>query len=227
MKIEIKLGFLTKGKASFMMKQMKCEILVVGPLETNCYFVYSEETRECVIFDPGAEPGKIIQAIAFNNLNPVALVNTHGHIDHIGANREIKERFNIPLSIHRADSPMLRGAHQLEMALLLGASESPEPDAYLQEGDEVDFGEDHLKVIHTPGHSPGSLSFLGDGFLLSGDTLFWGGVGRTDLPGGSWGELEASIRSKIFTLPDETIVFPGHGPRTFVRQEKDSNPYLR
>jgi hydroxyacylglutathione hydrolase len=210
-----------------MMKTMKCENLIVGPLETNCCFVYCERTQECVIFDPGAEPGKIIQAIAAKSLKPVAVVNTHGHIDHIGANREIKERFDIPLSIHQADAPMLRGSHQLELALLLGASESPEPDAFLKEGDNVNFGEDRLKVIHTPGHSPGSLSFLGDGFLLSGDTLFWGGVGRTDLPGGSWEELEASIRIKIFTLPDETIIFPGHGPLTTVKQEKDSNPYLR
>ena len=206
---------------------MKCEVLIVGPLETNCCIVSCEKTLECAIFDPGAEPGKIIQAIAVKSLKPVVLVNTHGHIDHIGANWDIKERFGIPLYIHQADAPMLQGSHQLELASLLGATKSPEPDAFLKEGDRVNFGEGYLEVFHTPGHSPGSLSFWGDGFLLSGDTLFWGGVGRTDLPGGSWEELEASIRTKIFTLPDETIIFPGHGPRTTVKQEKDSNPYLR
>jgi len=159
---------------------MKFELVIVGSLETNCYLVYCPQTLECAVVDPGAEPHKIIHLIIHNKLKPVIILNTHGHVDHIGANQNIKEKYNIPLAIH----------------------------------------------IHTPGHSPGSVSFLGDGFILSGDTLFCGGVGRTDLPGGSWQELEQSIKNKILVLPEETIVLPGHGPSTSVRQEKKSNPFI-
>jgi glyoxylase-like metal-dependent hydrolase (beta-lactamase superfamily II) len=109
----------------------------------------------------------------------------------------------------------------------LGAKASPEPDAYLEDGQEISVGEETLRVLTTPGHSPGSVSFQGGDFLLSGDTLFWGGVGRTDLPGGDWTELIASIRKRILTLPGQTCVYPGHGPDSTVDQERDSNPFLR
>jgi len=153
-------------------------------------------------------------------------LNTHGHIDHIGANRDIKEKFDIPLYIHSADSAMLNNVLQSEMGLFLGAKDSPAPDHFFKEGEKIKIGKYSLKVIHTPGHSPGSVSFLGNGFLLSGDTLFFGGVGRTDLPGGSWQEMVNSIKNKILTLPDEMIVLPGHGPHTTVGQERSSNPFI-
>lgn len=205
---------------------MKFEGIIVGSLETNCYLVYCEETLECAVIDPGAEAERIFPAISRKQLKPVVILNTHGHVDHIGANRDIKEKYDIPLCIHALDSPMLGKAQQSELSFFLGAKESPPADSFLQNGDTVKIGKTSLRVIHTPGHSPGSVSFLGKGFLLSGDTLFWGGVGRTDLPGGSWTDLENSIKTKILTLPEETIVLPGHGPSTSVAEEKGSNPFI-
>ena len=198
------------------MGQMKYEMIIVGPLETNCYLVYCEETLECAIVDPGADPEKIILQVSSRKLEPVILINTHGHVDHVGANKDIKEKYDIPLCIHSSDSKMLGNILATTMGLFLGAKKSPEPDKFIDEGDTIPIGNSHLKVIHTPGHSPGSVSLSGDGFLLSGDLLFCGGVGRTDLHGGSWRVLEDSIRNRIFTFPDDTIVLPGHGPATTV-----------
>lgn len=206
---------------------MHYEIVIVGALETNCYLAYCEETLECAVIDPGAEPNKIFRLITEKNLKPVLIINTHGHIDHIGANQDIKDRFNIPLSIFPTDSPMLENVHNSEMSFFLDARDSPPADMFLKDQEKIRIGKGHLKVIHTPGHSPGSVSLLGNGFLFSGDTLFSGGVGRTDLPGGSWKDLESSIKDKILVLPPETIVLPGHGPSTTVEQEKESNPFIQ
>jgi glyoxylase-like metal-dependent hydrolase (beta-lactamase superfamily II) len=191
---------------------MKYELVVVGALETNCYLVYDEETRECAVIDPGADPEKIISTIADLELKPIIVINTHGHVDHIGANSDIVQKYAIPLAMHAADTGMLQVSDYIELSLLLGARNSPAPDRLLAEGDELAVGRTSLRVIHTPGHTPGSIGFVHGGFLFSGDTLFCGGVGRTDLPGGSWKDLERSIRERILTLPEETIVLPGHGP---------------
>jgi glyoxylase-like metal-dependent hydrolase (beta-lactamase superfamily II) len=205
-------------------REMKYKMIIVGGLETNCYLVYCETTKECVVVDPGAEADKIFPVIAEEELRPIALINTHGHIDHIGANREVKDKFRIPLWIHAGDKEMLAKTQSLELFLFLGAQDSPPPDRFLSDGDEVRVGRGLLRVLHTPGHSPGSISLLGEGFLLSGDTLFFEGVGRTDLPEGSQKQLEASICEKIMTLPDETAVLPGHGPLTSVGFERQNNP---
>jgi hydroxyacylglutathione hydrolase len=138
----------------------------------------------------------------------------------------MKKKYGAPLAIHSADQVLLAAAAPLELALLLGAKPSPIPDRFLEEGDELVVGRNVLKVVHLPGHTPGSVGFLADSVLFSGDTLFFGGVGRTDLPGGSWKDLEASIRRKIMTLPDPTVILPGHGPWTTVGQEKETNPFL-
>jgi len=206
---------------------MDYKIIVVGPLETNCYLVYCENTKECAVIDPGANPRKIFREIAESELRPVVMINTHGHIDHVGANMDVKEKYDIPLLIHPGDRPMLDHVLQSELALFLEARESPAPDGDLEDGQTIQIGTKSLHVIHTPGHSPGSISLLGDGFVLSGDSLFYGGVGRTDLPGGSWDDLVTSIKTKILTLPEETVVLPGHGPHTSVGQEKDINPFIR
>jgi glyoxylase-like metal-dependent hydrolase (beta-lactamase superfamily II) len=205
---------------------MKYELVVVGALETNCYLVYCEETRACAVIDPGADAEKIIAAIADLELKPAVVLNTHGHVDHVGANSDIVRKYGAPLAIHRADTGMLKVSDYIELSLLLGAKDSPAPDRLLADGDEVEFGLASLRVIHTPGHTPGSVGFVHGGLLFSGDTLFCGGVGRTDLPGGSWKEIERSIRERILNLPGETVVLPGHGPRTTVEQERLSNPFL-
>ena len=205
---------------------MKYEIVVVGALETNCYLVYCEETRACAVVDPGADPERIVAAIAGLELKPVVVLNTHGHVDHIGGNGDIVQKYGVPLAMHAADTGMLRVSDNIELSLLLGARDSPPPDRLLADGDEVAVGNTSLRVVHTPGHTPGSVGFIHGGVLFSGDTLFCGGVGRTDLPGGSWKDLERSIRERILTLPGETVVLPGHGPRTTVEQERLSNPFL-
>ncbi len=205
---------------------MKYEIVVVGALETNCYLVYDEETRDCAVIDPGADPEKIVAAIAGLELKPVIVLNTHGHVDHIGSNADIVEKYGVPLAMHDADADLLRVSDFIELSLLLGARNSPPPDRLLAEGDEIAVGRTSLRVIHIPGHTPGSIGFVHGGVLFSGDTLFSGGVGRTDLPGGSWKDLERSIRERILTLPEETVVLPGHGPWTTVEQERASNPVL-
>ncbi|MDH4197101.1 MAG: MBL fold metallo-hydrolase [Candidatus Aminicenantes bacterium] len=205
---------------------MRHEVVIVGALETNCYLAYCQETRECAVIDPGSEPEKIFAAIAALEVLPVVILNTHGHIDHVGANSDLKAKYKVPLAVHAADLPFLQAAPQMELSLLLGAKASPAPDRLLADGDEVRVGRSLLKVVHTPGHTPGSIGFLADGGYFSGDTLFLGGVGRTDLPGGSWKDLEASIRERILTLPDETIVLPGHGPWTTVGEEKGTNPFF-
>jgi len=203
---------------------MKYKNVVVGALETNCWLVYCETTRECAVVDPGADHEQIFLAIAEDELKPVVLVNTHGHVDHTGANRDVKEHFGTPIAIHAADNPMLGKIQQLELSLFLGAKDSPVADRLLKDGDTIKIGAGALRVLHTPGHSPGSISLLGDGFVLSGDTLFNEGVGRTDLPGGSRPQIVKSIRLKLMTLPDETIVFPGHGPHTTIGHERENNP---
>jgi len=206
---------------------MRYREIVVGALETNCYLVYCEETLECAVVDPGAQPERILPEIFEAGLKPVILINTHGHIDHIGANRDVRDRFGIPISIHAADSQMLgKTQQQLELSLFLGAKDSPPADRYLDDGDEVKIGKASLRVIHTPGHTAGSVSLLGEGFLLSGDTLFMEGVGRTDLPGGSQKQLERSLRERIMILPDETVVLPGHGPLTTVGWERMNNSLI-
>jgi glyoxylase-like metal-dependent hydrolase (beta-lactamase superfamily II) len=205
---------------------MKYKEIVVGGLETNCYLVYCEETLQCAVVDPGAEPERIFLEIAEAELKPVVIINTHGHVDHIGANRDMKDHFGVPLYIHAADSPMLGKIQQLELSLFLGAKDSPPADHLMSDGEEIKIGNSVLRVLHTPGHSPGSVSLLGDGFLLSGDTLFFEGVGRTDLPGGSQKQLEQSLREKVMTLPDETVILPGHGPLTSVGQERVNNPFI-
>jgi glyoxylase-like metal-dependent hydrolase (beta-lactamase superfamily II) len=205
---------------------MKYKEIVVGALETNCYLVYCEETLQCAVVDPGAEPERIFLEIAEAELKPVVIINTHGHVDHIGANRDMKDHFGVPLYIHAADSPMLGKIQQLELSLFLGAKDSPPADHLMSDGEEIKIGKSILRVLHTPGHSPGSVSLLGDGFLLSGDTLFFEGVGRTDLPGGSQKQLEQSLREKVMTLPDETVILPGHGPLTSVGQERVNNLFI-
>ena len=206
---------------------MNIESVIVGPLETNCYLVSCPRTLACAVVDPGAEPDRIIAAVHRLGLKPALILNTHGHFDHVGANRDIKDAFDIPLAIHALDNPMLELAGRLEMSFVLEAKDSPPADFFLQDKARIPVGESQLEVLHTPGHSPGSVCLLGDGFLLSGDTLFYEGVGRTDLPGGSDRDLKSSLRSKILVLPPETRVLPGHGPRTTVGQEIVSNPFLK
>ena len=205
--------------------------LVVGPLQANCYVAACPRTREAAIVDPGGDADRIAARVLEEGLRPRCIVNTHAHPDHAGANAALKARFGVPVLMHRAEAAMLRHAEPLLQRLGLPFEPPPPPDALLEDGDAIAPGEIVFRVVHTPGHSPGGICLLHDlsspPILLSGDTLFAGSVGRTDLPGGSQEALEASIRYRILPLPDETLLLPGHGPETTLGRERNSNPYLR
>ena len=209
------------------METMKYITIPVSPLETNCYLVFDEGSKDCLIIDPGAEPEKITKAIAKESLKPLAVINTHGHFDHAGANKEIKEKYDIPLLLHSEDVLMLKMVKHAASLYCLDAEDSPPPDRLIQDGEDIEYNNLVFRVIHTPGHSPGGICLLQNNLLFSGDTLFHRGVGRTDIPGGSWNILLNSIRTKILTLPEETLVLPGHGPPTQVGQEKRLNPFIQ
>ncbi len=205
---------------------MIIERLVVGMLQSNCYVVGSEDTKVGIIIDPGGDAPVILDRVEQLGLSIKYIVNTHGHIDHIAANRQLKEATQALIAIHRDDAQWLM-SDQGDFARMLGVlSPGPPADVLLDEGDEIDFGNDSLQVIHTPGHSLGGISLVGAGMIFCGDTLFAMGVGRVDLPGGSWETLMQSIKTRLFTMPDETTVYTGHGPPTTIGREKKFNPWF-
>jgi glyoxylase-like metal-dependent hydrolase (beta-lactamase superfamily II) len=205
---------------------MIIKTLAVGPIMANCFIVGCPETREAVVIDPGDEADRILFELAESRLKVVHIVNTHGHFDHVGANRRMKRATAAPLSIHALDAPMLQHLARSAAAWGMSAEDSPAPDNLVAEGDRLAFGHRAMTVLHTPGHTPGGISLLVDGHLFVGDTLFAGSVGRTDFPGGDFDTLRASIQKKLFTLPDDVRVHTGHGPDTFIGEEKRSNPFV-
>ncbi|WDP85720.1 MAG: MBL fold metallo-hydrolase [Desulfobacter sp.] len=201
--------------------------LEVGPIMANCFILGCESTKEAVIIDPGDDADQILMALAKAELKVKYLINTHGHFDHVGANKRMKEVTGAQIAIHPLDEPMLTDLTRSAAMFGLSAENSPPADILLQEGDEICFGEITLKVIHTPGHSPGGVCIFTPGHLFAGDTLFMGSIGRTDLPGGDYDTLISSIKTKLFDLADETLVYTGHGPETSIGNEKRVNPFLR
>jgi glyoxylase-like metal-dependent hydrolase (beta-lactamase superfamily II) len=197
----------------------------VGPLGANCYIIGCEETRHAAVIDPGGDADKILLALANDQLTLKAIINTHGHFDHVSANKALKEASGAELMIHPEDAAMLthlaRGAAQWGMR----SEDSPEPDRLLADGDSVSVGRITFKVLHTPGHTPGGISLATDKVVFVGDTLFSGSIGRTDFPGGDFDTLIRSIHTKLFTLPDETTVYTGHMEPTSIGKEKRTNPF--
>lgn len=211
---------------------MRVHTLTVGSLQTNCYVIEVHEEGVGAIVDPGAEPGRILQAV--NGLKIEYVINTHAHFDHTMANAAVIEA----LQAQQAQRPELVAHLQAAPRLSAGGGAalfgfptvpSPDPDRFVDDGDTLLLGTATLQVLHTPGHSPGSISLYSaeDGFVFVGDVLFWRGVGRPDLPGGSWPTLLESIQERLFRLPDATRVYPGHGPSTTIGEERNENPYLR
>lgn len=201
--------------------------LPVGPLQSNCYIVYSQDAMEAIVVDPGEDAAKIIEVIADYKIKPTLIINTHGHGDHIGANGVIKNEYKIPLAIHPGDAPMLTDPFENLSAYMGMNITSPPADILLQDGDIRRCADNEIQVLHTPGHSPGGISLYADGFVITGDALFRLSVGRTDLPGTSHERLVQGIREKLFTLPDDTVVYPGHGPSTTIEFERRNNPFLQ
>jgi len=193
------------------------------------YIVACKITKEALVIDPAADGDRLVKEAKDKGYNIKYIVNTHSHIDHIMGNRRMKELTDAEIIIHEKEAYSL--IHQSSyMINMFGAEPSPPADITVREGDYITIGETSLKVIHTPGHSPGSISLYHKGMVFTGDTLFVGAVGRTDLDGGSWEVLVSSIRNKLFTLPDETIVAPGHNygdaPKSTIGMEKVYNPYV-
>lgn len=209
---------------------MKIDRFIVGEYETNCYILRRSETSEhCLIVDTGLDAEPLVNFLKENRLIPTAIILTHGHIDHIAGVVELRKHYtDTKLYIHQLDADMLTNSRK-NLSLFSGNNFNTEPaDCILNEGDIIDSAEIKLKVLHTPGHSPGGICLYceSEDIVFAGDTIFANSVGRTDFPGSSFSDLKKSIKNKLFTLPDETIVYTGHGPKTSIGYEKQHNPFV-
>ncbi|MBI5234829.1 MAG: MBL fold metallo-hydrolase [Deltaproteobacteria bacterium] len=202
--------------------------LTVGALEVNCYVLSDDSSKEAVIIDPGGDAQAIISVVKKNGFKVRWIVNTHGHFDHVGADEELRRVFNCPVAMHGVDVDMLLEAH--EHGVIFGVKTEPQkrPDVILEDGSLINAGGITLRVIHTPGHTRGGVCLYDEagGRLFTGDTLFAGSVGRTDLDGGSFAVIMDSIRNKILPLGHAVKVYPGHGDATTIGKEEKTNPYI-
>ena len=209
---------------------MIVQMFIVGKIFTNCYIANCEQTKQAIVIDPGFDDGfeaeQIFDYIDENRLSIKYIINTHGHPDHTCGNGIVKEKLNVPILIHELDAHML-GKSGIEIAGMFGfENSSPPADVLLHDEDLVKFGNTTLKVIHVPGHSPGSISLLGEKEVFTGDTLFSGSIGRTDFPESSEHAMSLSLK-KLANLPERLIVYSGHGPTTTIGEEKHNNPFLQ
>lgn len=208
---------------------MIVERLVVGVLQTNCYVLGCETSREAVVIDPGGDVPSILGILGRHVFRLKQIVATHGHFDHILGVKDLQKATDAPFLLHKNDLPIVKEMEN-HVAFFLGlrTGSPPDVDGFLQEGKKIVFGQESLEIFHTPGHSPGGISLYdGKGKVCVGDTLFAGSIGRTDIPGGSFVLLEHSIKTKLFALPDNILVYPGHGPDTTVGWEKRTNPFFQ
>lgn len=208
---------------------MLLKTVVVTEFMTNCFILGDEHTKKAFVIDPGGEADKILRQIESLGMEIVAIVNTHAHVDHIGAIREVRDATGARIMMHRSELPLLQSASRMGRLFGIHVEQPPDPDRFLEEGDEVSVGNGlSLKVIETPGHSPGGITLVSsEGKLcFAGDTLFAGSIGRTDLPGGDYHTLIASIKSRLLPLGDDIKVLPGHGPATTLGAERRYNPFL-
>ena len=200
--------------------------IVTGPFRENTYIVSDQVSSQCVLIDPGDEDQKIIHILEENNLQPIAILNTHAHLDHIGAVTEIKERYTVPFYLHIAEKPVLE-SYQISTKMFgLQEKDTPSVDKWIKSGGPLKIGPFLFSIIETPGHTPGGCSYVIEDCVFVGDTLFQGSIGRTDLPGGDWPTLENSLVKLMTSLNLDITVYSGHGPVTSLRIEKEQNPFI-
>ncbi len=204
----------------------RVHVLPVGPLQENCSVVEHAGSRRAAVIDPGDEGEAILEFLSERGLTLSAILVTHGHFDHVGAVGLLKTRTGAKIFAHAGDVELMKMASKAGATYGITVASVPPPDGLVGDGDTIPFGDGAFKVLHTPGHSPGSVTYLLDGWAFVGDLVFAGSIGRTDLPGGSMPTLMRSIREKIFTLDDGVELVPGHGPDTTVGHEKRSNPFF-
>jgi len=210
---------------------MKIDSLVLGMYETNCYILRSsEQAVDCLIVDPGLGSEPLVRFLREHELNPVAVVLTHGHVDHIAGIASLRQNYpGIKVCIHKLDAEMLSKPEANLSAMTAGHFVAAPAEVLLEDGGSIDLAGINLRVLHTPGHTPGGICLYAeeDRIVFTDDVLFAQSVGRTDFPGGSMSELVRSIRQRLCALPDETVVYPGHGPASTIGIERASNPFLR
>jgi glyoxylase-like metal-dependent hydrolase (beta-lactamase superfamily II) len=211
---------------------LSVHILTFNPFEENTYLI-AAPTGQCIIIDPGCyddlEREELKDTVVSLGLKPARLLNTHCHIDHILGNAFVASAYSLGLEIHEGELPLLEAGSMVANMYGIPYADSPMPANFLRENDEIELDGGRLRALFTPGHSPASICFYNqsDGWLIGGDVLFYESIGRTDLPGGDYDTLIRSIQSKLFILPDDTVVYPGHGPKTTIGHEKAFNPFLR
>ncbi|MFZ7112393.1 MAG: MBL fold metallo-hydrolase [Desulfatiglandales bacterium] len=210
---------------------MEMEQLRVGFMAVFCYLIWCDRTQEALVIDPAGDEDRVVEYIRNKGLHLKYIVNTHGHGDHTCGNARVKELTGAEIVMHRLDDELFNSPEGQKMARAWGFAISPKADIHVDEGDEIRVGDVALNVIHTPGHSPGGICLLNDGHVFTGDTLFVGSIGRTDLPGSSLNQFMQAIKEKLMTLPRETIVWPGHDygdkPSSTIGIERVTNPWLR
>lgn len=195
---------------------------VVGPLENNCFVIADEDSREGFIIDPGDEPDRILNYIGDKKITIAYLICTHAHFDHVGTVPDLKAGTGARVVLHRGDLPIYESSHEHAELWGFDIDPLPPPDLFVSDGDSIDVGNLHFRILHTPGHSPGGICIYGEGIVFTGDTLFAGSVGRTDLPGGDILKLKSSFM-RLMSLPVDVKVFPGHGPETTIGRERTEN----
>ena len=207
--------------------KLQVEQLVVGPLDSNCFIVWDDQIKRGVVIDPGDDADKILNRIKELGIEIKVILVTHGHFDHVGAVAPLKRELNVEFLAHKDDLFFIEDGENAARRWGFIIEQPPKPDRFIEDGDTIEVGNYELEVLHTPGHSPGGVSFLHDRMVFGGDTLFQSSIGRTDFRKGSFEELEKSIKTRLYTLPDDTIVYTGHGPTTTIGEEKRYNLFVK